>query len=601
MSVTGRLRLIVRSFGTPFAGSSEFDRRWQNRLCYFKGILSLSFCFLTGLNKKLRHILGVLTPTERRQFWLQIIGNVFISIADIAALVFLLLVVDFYINDQSSSRLNFLPGWMLDKGSIALIAVFFIFFSVKNIAGILISNAQFSFTGKVALRISKQKLDNYLAGDYSEFVNTDSAVHLRKIAFQPFEFCQHMLSGIQQILIHSVLILVTITAILIYNAQLFIFVLLILVPSVLLVFFYMKRRLVTTKQNIVYHNERSFQFLLDALKGYVEGNIYERRHFFHDRFAKARGEFSKHLFESLALQAIPGRVIETFAVLGLFVLILVVKWSGVNDSSIFITIGAFMAAAYKIIPGVVKIINAAGQMKAHGFSFSELEVSLKKSAITPDKGELIRSIELNDISFQYSDHQVLRNFSVKICKGDFLGIAGRSGKGKTTVFNLLLGFLTPSCGRIIINDRVVSDEELKSYWYQVSYVRQQSFLIHDTVLRNITLEENGHDEKALNEAIEISGLRDIIERSPDGLNKLITENGKNISGGQQQRIAIARAIYKRAPVLLLDEPFNELDETSTMVMLRHFKEMSENGKIIVMITHDKNCLSFCNKTISLDD
>ena len=553
------------------------------------------------MNKKLRHILGVLTPTERRQFWLQIIGNVFISIADIAALVFLLLVVDFYINDQSSSRLNFLPGWMLDKGSIALIAVFFIFFSVKNIAGILISNAQFSFTGKVALRISKQKLDNYLAGDYSEFVNTDSAVHLRKIAFQPFEFCQHMLSGIQQILIHSVLILVTITAILIYNAQLFIFVLLILVPSVLLVFFYMKRRLVTTKQNIVYHNERSFQFLLDALKGYVEGNIYERRHFFHDRFAKARGEFSKHLFESLALQAIPGRVIETFAVLGLFVLILVVKWSGVNDSSIFITIGAFMAAAYKIIPGVVKIINAAGQMKAHGFSFSELEVSLKKSAITPDKGELIRSIELNDISFQYSDHQVLRNFSVKICKGDFLGIAGRSGKGKTTVFNLLLGFLTPSCGRIIINDRVVSDEELKSYWYQVSYVRQQSFLIHDTVLRNITLEENGHDEKALNDAIEISGLRDIIERSPDGLNKLITENGKNISGGQQQRIAIARAIYKRAPVLLLDEPFNELDETSTMVMLRHFKEMSENGKIIVMITHDKNCLSFCNKTISLDD
>jgi ABC-type multidrug transport system fused ATPase/permease subunit len=269
--------------------------------------------------------------------------NVFISIADIAALVFLLLVVDFYVNDQSSGRLDFLPGWMLQKGSIALIAVFFIFFSIKNLAGILISNAQFRFTGKVALRISKQKLDNYLSGAYHEFVNTDSAVHLRKIAFQPFEFCQHILSGVQQILIQSFLILFTIIAIFIYNAMLFMFVLVILVPSVLLVFFYIKRKLVTARENIVVHNERSFQFLLDALKGYVEGNVYQRRHFFHDRFAKARGTFSKHLFESLALQAIPNRVIESFAVLGLFVLILVVRWAGVNDSSIIITIGAFMA------------------------------------------------------------------------------------------------------------------------------------------------------------------------------------------------------------------------------------------------------------------
>ena len=552
------------------------------------------------MNKKLRHILGVLTPTERRQFWLQIIFNVFISIADIAALVFLLLVVDFYINDQPSSRLDFLPGWMLDKGSIALIAVFLIFFTVKNLAGILISNTQFKFTGKVALRISKQKLDNYLAGDYSEFINTDSAVHLRRIAFQPFEFCQHILAGIQQILIQSFLILFTIIAILIYNAQLFVLVLIILLPSVLLVFFYIKKKLVAAKQDIVVHNERSFQFLLDALKGYVEGNIYQRRKFFHDRFARARGIFSKHLFESLALQTIPNRVIETFAVLGLFVLILVVKWTGLNDSSILITIGAFMAAAYKIIPGVVKIINAAGQIKAHGFSLSELEVALEESRDT-DTSDPVRSVELSDVSFQYSDHHVLSNFSLRVLKGDFLGITGRSGKGKTTLFNLLLGFLTPSCGRILINDEIVSTAELKNYWGQISYVRQQSFLIHDTILRNITLEESGHDQKALNEAIAISGLSDMIDRSPDGINQIITENGKNISGGQQQRIAIARALYKKANLLLLDEPFNELDEASMIQLASHFKKMSTDGKIIIMITHDHKCLSYCNKIISLDE
>lgn len=572
----------------------------RSLLCFPKNI-KIIFLFLSGLNKKLRHILGILTPTERQQFWLQILLNVLISIADIVALVFLLLVVDFYINDQSSARLDFLPAWMLQKGSIALIAVFFIFFSIKNLAGILISNAQFRFTGKVALRISKQKLDNYLSGAYDEFVNTDSAVHLRKIAFQPFEFCQHILSGVQQILIQSFLILFTVIAILIYNAMLFMFVMGILLPSVLLVFFYIKGKLVTTRQNIIVHNERSFQFLLDALKGYVEGNIYQRRHFFHDRFVKARGVFSKHLFESLALQAIPNRVIESFSVLGLFVLILVVKWAGINDSSILITIGAFMAAAYKIIPGVVKIINAAGQIKAHGFSLSELEVSLNKDHGSLAKPEPIRSIKLNEINFHYGDHQVLNNFSFELYSGDFLGITGGSGKGKTTVLNLLLGFLTPARGNIFINDQVNSATELRSYWPQVSYVRQQSFLIHDTILRNITLEENQHDQEALNEAIEISGLKVLVDQSPEGINKIITENGKNISGGQQQRIAIARALYKGAQLILLDEPFNELDEVSTISILRCFKEIAAKGKIVVMITHDKNCLSFCNKIISLDE
>ena len=135
----------------------------------------------------------------------------------------------------------------------------------------------------------------------------------------------------------------------------------------------------------------------------------------------------------------------------------------------------------------------------------------------------------------------------------------------------------------------------------ISYVRQQSFFIYDSILRNITLEENGHNKENLQYALKVSGLAEFIAKFPEGLDKVITENGKNISGGQQQRVAIARALYKNAELILLDEPFNELDEASEILLLEHLQELSQNGKMVIMITHDKKSLSYCNKIISLDE
>ena len=101
--------------------------------------------------------------------------------------------------------------------------------------------------------------------------------------------------------------------------------------------------------------------------------------------------------------------------------------------------------------------------------------------------------------------------------------------------------------------------------------------------------------------LEISGLKNFIDSTPGGLNKMIAENGKNISGGQQQRINIARTLYKDAELILLDEPFNELDEESAILLVQHFKEMAKTGKMIILITHDSKSLSYCNKIISLDE
>jgi len=368
------------------------------------------------------------------------------------------------------------------------------------------------------------------------------------------------------------------------------------------VFFFIKRKVSAIKKNIHASNENSFRFLLDALTGYTEANIYQRQEFFSNRFAMARQAFSKYLFNSLAVQAMPSRIIETFAVLGLFMLIVIVKWSGVNDSSTLITIGAFMAGAYKIIPGIVKMINALSLMKTYESSIRDIEDITQAPSPGNDKvaGQTVQSVRLQDLHFSYGDRKILNGLSFCINKKDFIGINGKSGRGKTTLLNILLGFLPLDSGKIFANEREVSSGELKNFWPSIAYVRQQPFLIHDTIVKNICLEENNHDEARLKEVLNISGLKELVESSPEGIHQVISESGKNISGGQQQRIAIARALYKDAALIFLDEPFNELDEPSVLKLVQYFRDISASGKIVIMITHDSKCLSYCNKIISLD-
>jgi ABC-type multidrug transport system fused ATPase/permease subunit len=546
-----------------------------------------------------KNILAVLDKKEKRHFFVLVLLDILISVLDILFLAGLLWIIQFYIQPDHSYMLSFLPAWLANRDSVLFIALFVVFFSIKNMLGYFISRGHARFINTVAIRISYNNLLNYQHAGFSEFVNTDSSVHIRNICFRPFDFAQYMLSGIQQIITQLSLMLLSFLAIILFNAKLFLLLLLLLLPPVIIVFGFVKKRLTAFKKNIQTSNERSFRYVMDALKGWVEGNIYARNDFFGQRFIKARRIFSTHLFDSLALQTLPARIIEIFAVLGLFILIVLAKWTGNDDGGMLITIGAFMAAAYKIIPGIVKVINISGQMKAYEFSLDELD---KKEFGQANIGtDNIRSIELKNISFQYGSRTLFSDLSIAAQQGDFIGITGESGKGKTTLFNILLGFLPVTKGEVLINNKPVDSEAIKNYWPGIAYVRQQGFFIHDTLIRNITLEEEDHDKALLQNALLVSGLDEVMKQFPEGREKMITENGKNISGGQQQRIAIARALYKNAPLILLDEPFNELDEEATQSLLEHFKKLAAGGKTILMITHDKKSLSYCNKIISLDE
>lgn len=530
-----------------------------------------------------------------------IILDVIVSLLDILFLAALLYVIQFYTIKDSAVTFDFFPFTFFNDHPLSLIIVFFVLFAVKNAFGYFVFKRQYKFVYAVASRLSKRNLFHFLEGSYSDYVNIDSSVHIHKISHQPAEFGHHVLAGFQQIVGQSILVILTIIAILLYSPLLFLLLFIVLVPPIIIIGFLIKRKAKAIRRSAKPYKERSLQHLQEALSGYVESNIFQRNDFFVDRYDTYQAKFNDFLSQQLAIQHLPSRFMEVFALFGLLALIVLNFYNGSGANIGLVTIGAFMAAAYKIIPGVVRILNSIGQIKTFEYTIPGLLQSMAPVAMKKEESNgSIDSLAMEKIVFSHKEEKLLENFSLEMKKGELVGIAGKSGKGKTTLINLLLGFFEPQSGAILINDKPASAPERQQYWKNIAYVRQDPFLVYDSILTNITMGENHFDSDRLSNTMKVTGVDVLASQYRGGLDNIITESGKNISGGQRQRIAMARALYKNADVLILDEPFNELDKITENKLLQYCKELAESGKIVILITHNDESLSFCSKTILLD-
>lgn len=518
---------------------------------------------------------------------------------DIASLGLLLLLINFFTGNTSTGILPVSLGW-INENYILLLSIFFVFFCIKNWLGYRLYKAGYDFVYTVATRLSQKNMTAYLEGVYGDYVNTDTAVHTRKISQQPVEFAQYVLTGLQQVITQSVLIVITITAVLIYNASLFLLLLAILLPPALLAMRILRKKTMQARLHVKSGGEMALQYLNEALHGYVESNLYQKKDFFNDRYIGRQRQLNNYLSGLQSVQGMPGRMIELFAILGLFILTGISKYSG--GSIDVLTLGAFMAAAYKIMPAIVKILNSSAHVNAYAFTLDDL-MSIH-TPLQPGGNETVATIEsisCKNLSFRYTGKTVLQNFNCTINSGDFIGIAGQSGSGKTTLINLLLGFIEPSGGSILFNGKPAWQYDQLSLRKKIAYVKQQDFFIHDNILTNISFEHATQDRQQLENVMAATGIDRLTASFPEGMRKQITENGKNISGGQRQRIATARALYKDADMIILDEPFSELDHDSEKAMLQYFTALAKKGKIILLITHHTPSLAYCTRIINIDE
>ncbi|HSC39661.1 MAG TPA: ABC transporter ATP-binding protein, partial [Chitinophagaceae bacterium] len=526
---------------------------------------------------------------------------VVISAADIASLALLLYILHFYSQTGAAHPLPFLPASLFSNQSILLIGLFFVFFSLKNYAGYQVNKAQYHFFYGIASRISHNNLLRYFEGSFTDYTGIDSSVHVKQISLQPLECCQFVLAGLQQAFTEIVLILLTITAILLFNAQLFLLLMLLLLPPFVLVSWLTKKKLQSARLYLKTSREKMWQHVHESIAAFVESNIYDKNLFFTRRYSESQDTLNQYQSTLHAMQGMPARMTEVFAVFGLMALIAIGNYSGtLHNATQVVTLGAFTAAAYKLIPGIARLLNLAGQVQTYSFTLQGLvkKGPAQTAETTAAETDPITTVDCRNIHFHYNRNEIIRGLNLQLRKGDFIGIQGDSGKGKTTLLNIIAGFLSPGSGEVLFNGAPADEADTRRRWKRMAYVKQQPFIMHDTILANIILDTGGYDRQRLQSALAAAGLEPFLLKQPAGIHTILSENGRNISGGQRQRIALARALYKEADLYLLDEPFSELDEASETSLLQHFAGLARQGKLVLLVTHNKKSLSYCTQVVS---
>lgn len=232
--------------------------------------------------------------------------------------------------------------------------------------------------------------------------------------------------------------------------------------------------------------------------------------------------------------------------------------------------------------------------------FAEIVDLAKESAQQPSEKlerRNIASLELKNIHFSFGEKKILNDLNIKFEKGKFYVLTGASGVGKTITSDLICGLISPQQGEIIIDGNIVSIELLKSYQASIGYVLQDTVLFGTSIRNNITFMENYSDEQILNAAHK-AGLKSLLEKLPEGLDAIVKEDNRGFSGGEMQRIAIARALIRKTPLIILDEVTNALDRKNEDIILATINEIKKDS-IVILITHKEYLFDLADEVVRL--
>ena len=231
----------------------------------------------------------------------------------------------------------------------------------------------------------------------------------------------------------------------------------------------------------------------------------------------------------------------------------------------------------------------------------------KEDGVHPDRDKMPKEIELKNVNFQYEKNQpyVLKNFSLVIRPGEHLAVVGLNGAGKTTLIKLICGLIDPTDGQVLYNGKPVTEYNRVELYQMYSAVFQQ-FSIMPVTIEEIVAEapKAQVDSERVKKCLELAGMWERIQKLPDKLQsqygRTIYDDGIEFSGGETQKLLLARSIYKSAPILLLDEPTAALDPIAESELYQKYNQISE-GKTAVFISHRLASANFCDRIILIEN
>ncbi|HNS32022.1 MAG TPA: ABC transporter ATP-binding protein [bacterium] len=262
----------------------------------------------------------------------------------------------------------------------------------------------------------------------------------------------------------------------------------------------------------------------------------------------------------------------------------------------------FFIALFSIISPIKDVAKAYANLKHESSALHRIFGILDKESSVKDEGKevfpgLKEKIEFKEVSFAYGKKEIFSNINLSVRKGEKLGIVGYTGAGKTTLAGLLLRFYDPVSGQILIDGKDIREFTLESLRGKTGFVTQEPIIFCDTIEKNITLSEKT-DPQRLENALNISGLKKLVEALPEGCLTTAGERGTTLSGGQKQLLSIARAVYRNPEILILDEATASLDSNSETLLQQALGNIIE-GRTVFIIAHRLSTLRNTDRIIVL--
>ena len=550
---------------------------------------------LSSIEKKRLIILSLLT-------FLAIIIEIF-GLALIIPIIKLLLDDNFFYSFLSSYS-SFLKYENINKSSLIayIMVIFFIVYMLKTLFLSLLSYAKFKFISNLSKNRTLNLLKSYFNKDILYHKNNHSSKLIKNL-LREILLLETFWNATIILISESIFTLLILVAILIYDIQSF----LIIVIYALIVFSIFRKiirdRVLSwgiQRQN--FHGEIS-KYFTESFGAIKELIIYNKREFFYKKIKEIQDKRTLVDIKYSTIRDIPKFLIELIALFGFFIISVSLYLRGDYKNDLLVTLIFFSALFFKALPSLSRINSSIQQIK---FNFPALDlihsdIHLLTIDDTP-KNKLInfeKTIQIKNLAYKYPDtnQYIFKNFSYTINKGDKVLIIGKSGKGKTTFIDILAGFLNNYEGNILVDCKVLSNKHITNWRSKIGYLSQNFFMLDDSIKNNIIINDKFNEER-FNKVISICGLVDVINSLKDGIESFIGEKGSLLSGGEKQRIGLARAVYRDPEILILDEPTSSFDEQTSNNFINSILNL-EKKYTVLMISHKDKISRKFDKIIKL--
>ena len=539
----------------------------------------------------LKEIYHLLLPSERRMGMRVIMAVFFSALLNFAGLAALIPVLLFLIEEKE------------EKGEallFCLLAVGFILF--KNVLVMGLSRFQNYFLLSLYKRLSFSLFSSYYHRGILFISRLGSTRLGYEVNYVCYAFSMSLLSPLLNMTADVLLILLVTAVLLVYAPMTVLMLYLAFFPFMLMYIFGIKRRIrYYGKKELLARREQT-RIVTEAYKGYAELEVNHAFPFLQHSFLKGLDTISFCRLKLETVYHLPLCLSELSVVIGLTLLAL----SGTGNVKALV--GIFAVGAFRLLPALRESLSAWTQIQNSVFCLRIIKAGMEDLFSTfeekPTAGlSFEKEIAISNLSYTYPEgKRVLKEFDCTIRKGEYIGIRGSSGIGKSTLFNLLLGFLKPDGGEIRIDGVLLSAENRKLWHRRIGYVPQGVFILDGTLAENVALGCCDISKEKVKRILRQVRLDEWVDELPLGIDTLLGESGARLSGGQKQRVGIARALYKEADILLLDEATSALDTAAECEINEMICGLRNDyrGLTVLSIAHRESSLAFCNRIITLN-